>query len=139
MDRINELLTRNRNVSMSTSVIATDNFSSTPKHLIAAPNAGDTIYVQKICCNVTTDAAQTQTFQDTASSPIPVATVKVSPGLGTAIFDFGTEGFALTAGKGLDYKNSAAGVAAAIAVQAYAKKTPDAAITPNVAGGFGGM
>lgn len=124
---------------MSAVVLAGDDFHSTFKHLIAAPLSTDTIMVQKICCNVTTDAATSQTFQDTAGTPIVLGAVKVSPGLGMNIFDFGTEGFALTPGKGLDYKNSAAGVACAISVQAYTKKTPDAAITPNVAGGFGGM
>jgi hypothetical protein len=139
VDRINELLTRNRNVSMGAVVLATDDFSSSAKHLIAAPNSTDTIWVQKITCSVTTDAAQTQTFQDTAGTPIKVAAIKASPGVGVLVFDFGTEGFPLTAGKGLDYKNGAAGVAAAIAVQAYAKKTTDAAITPNVPGTFGGI
>lgn len=138
MDRINELLTRNRNQSVSANVLATDDFSSTAKHLIPTPAATDTVYVQKISVSVTTDAAQTQTFQDTAGTPIKVAAIKASPGVGPIVFDFGTEGFALTTGKGLDYKNGAAGVACAITVQAYSKVAPGP-ITPNVAGTLGGM
>lgn len=115
-------------VSTSYSFLATDNFSVTPRSVIAA-KANHTIYITKIRVMVTTDDTATQTFQDTASpTTIKAAKTKVSPGIGMIDFDFGHNGFALTEGKGLDHANSAAGLAGSVTVTAYQKRTTG----PNV-------
>lgn len=88
-----------------------------------------TIFVQAIVVNVTTDAAQTLTFQDTAATPIVIAKTRSSPGLGPVdeSVDFGPEGKALTVSKGLSIVISGAGLGAAIKVIAYRKLTGIAA------------
>lgn len=110
--------------------VAGDNFSSAVKSVIAA-KAGYTLYIQQITLSVTTDNAATQTFQDTADTPVPIATSKASPGLGPIVWDFGADGMALTEGKGLSLKSSGAGMAAAVTVLAYRKLTAVAGLTPN--------
>jgi hypothetical protein len=135
-DRIQKLLGEYQNVSTS-HIVATGD--SATVHLIAAalaaaqhaPGGGvvsaanvsvtlpKTVYVQKIGIGVTTDNAAQITFQDTAG--VLIAKTKASPGLGPIVFDFGTEGVALTSTAGLDLVISGAGLGAAIAVQAYLK------------------
>lgn len=116
-------------VSTSYALLATDNYSVTPKVVIAA-KASHTIYITRIRVMVTTDNAATQTFQDTtAITPILAAKTKASPAVGTMIdFFFGPNGFALTEGKGLDHVNSGAGLAGSVTVTAYQKRTTG----PNV-------
>ena len=101
---------------------------STTINAIAA-KANHTVYVRAIVVNVTTDAAQTLTFRDTASTPIVIAKTRSSPGLGPVdeSVDFGPEGKKLTEGKGLDIVISGAGLAAAIKVIAHYKLTGVAA------------
>lgn len=122
MDRIHYNLTQFENWSQGYALLAGDDFSTTKKHPIAA-KIGWTIYLQKISVMVTTDNAATQTFQDTAGTPIKAASTKVSPGIGPIVFDFGPDGFPLTEGEGLDHANSAAGLAGAVTITAYRKKT----------------
>jgi hypothetical protein len=109
------------NVSTSYVILAATDYS-TPNAKIAA-KVGKTIYIQKIQVNVTTDNAATQSFQDSAGTPIVAAKTKASPGIGPIEFDFGAEGFALTEGKSLDHAMSAAGLAGSITIQAYRKQT----------------
>lgn len=122
-------LTRFQDVSASSTILAATDLSSTPRNLAAA-KAGTTIYVTKAILAVTTDNAATQTLQDTAGTPIIVAKSKASPGIGPITWDFGEDGFALTADKGLDIANSAAGLAGAWSVEAYRRPTKDIAIVP---------
>lgn len=122
MDRIHYNLSQYENVTVSGVVLNTDDLSSSLRHLITG-KTGWTIYIQSIFLAVTTDHAATQLFQDTASSPIIAAGTKASPGIGPIPFPFGAEGFALTEAKGLDLKNSGAGLAYSYTVQAYRKKT----------------
>lgn len=122
-----EQLQRYTDVSATKILLATDDYSATPFSLAAA-KAGWQIFVQKIEVAVTTDNAATLTFQDTAGTPIKIAGTKVSPGIGPITFDFGPDGVQLTADKGLDLKNSAAGLAASITVTAYRRLTPGTAI-----------
>jgi hypothetical protein len=131
MDRYQQLLSAFEDVSLSGTVLATADLSSTPRALIAA-KTGFTIHVQRIEVIVTTDAAKTNTFEDTASTPLPVAFVKSSPGVGLVQFEFGPTGFACTESKGLELKNSGAGVALSYTVQAYRKRT--AVSTGNTVG-----
>ena len=109
-------------VSTSTVLAAGDNLSASARTLAAAVLL-ETIYVQRILVNVITDNAATLTFQDTAGTPIVIAGTKASPGIGPILFDFGDRGRALTEGKALTLKNSAAGLAADITVQMYRRRT----------------
>lgn len=124
-----------RDASVSYTIVAgTDYSTATTK--IASLGANFQIVLQRIAINVTTDNAATQLFQDSAGTPIIAAGTKASPGIGPILFDFGDDGFALTAGKDFQHKMSGAGLAASITVQAYQRTVPDlaAGITPNVAG-----
>jgi hypothetical protein len=121
MDRIQLNLSQYRNVSTSYTFLAGTDYTTATAKIAAI--AGWTIYVIKIALMVTTDNAATQTFQDSASTPILAAGSKASPGIGPILFDFGPEGFALTEGKSLDHKMSAAGMAGSVTITAYAKRT----------------
>jgi hypothetical protein len=122
MDRYQQKLSAHEDVSASYAMLAADDFSSS-LHAIIAAKTGFTVYVQRIEVAVTTDNAATQLFQDTAGTAVVVAGTKASPGIGPIEFDFGADGFACTESKGLSHKNSGAGMAASITVQAYRKRT----------------
>ena len=81
--------------------------------MITAKDATDwTIYVQRLIVWIKTDAAQSITFQDSASTPIVVAKIPASPGADTRWeFYFGPRGKPLTKGKNLTATFSAAGLA----------------------------
>jgi hypothetical protein len=119
MDRYQQKLSAYENVSTGYSLLAAD---TATKHPILG-KTGFTVYIQRIEQSVTTDAAVNQTYQDTAGTPVVVAESKTSPGLGPILWDFGPEGYPLTVDKGLDHVISAAGMAAAIVIQAYRKRT----------------
>lgn len=87
--------------------------------LMEAKNSKWQIYIQRIMLAVTTDSAQTLTFQDD-SATVVVGKSPASPGLGIEIVgDYGPEGRALTAGDGLDMVISGAGLAGQVVVEAY--------------------
>ena len=110
------------NKSTTFSVAAADTATLTDKP--AVKNANYTIYVQRITLSVFTDAAQSLTFQDDASTPVVIAKSAASPGLGLEIVaDFGPEGFPLTAGKNLDIVISGAGLGVKGSIEAYEKVT----------------
>lgn len=98
-----------------------------PSGQLVADKLLHTLFVQLITASITTDAAQSWTFRDRNGTPVPVAVVKVSPGLGMVRFDFGAEGKAMTEEKGLDLLASAAGLAGVIHVEGYRKLTKVAA------------
>jgi hypothetical protein len=126
-DAIN--LARHQNVSVSYSILtATDYTTATAK---ITGKTGWTIYIQRILVAVTTDNAATQTFQDNAGTPIILAGTKASPGIGPIEFDFGPEGFALTADKSFMHAMSGTGLAGSVTVQAYMKRTEGAAISES--------
>ena len=102
--------------------------------LITATSASHTIFVQRIIAYITTDAAQSWSFEDTAGTPVQVAVVTTSPGDDTRWdFDFGEEGLPLTEGTNLNLNVSAAGLAGRIKVYAYQKLTsPVAAGSSNL-------
>lgn len=118
-------LDRYTDVSVSYTVVAATDYSTATQKIAGV--AGETIYVQKILVVVTTDNAATQLFQDSAGTPIIVAGTKASPGIGPILFDFGPDGFALTEGKDLNHKMSAAGIAASVTITAYRKRTATSA------------
>ena len=95
--------------------------------VIAVKSANHRIYIQKITVAITTYAAKTWTFQDDASTPVPIwhisipAAAPTTAGDATHEIDFGPTGIALTLGKNLDLDVSAAGAAGAIHIEAYEK------------------
>ena len=125
-DQTRDNLSYHQNCSVSYTFLAATDYSTAAAKIAAL--AAHTIYIIKIALMVTTDNAALQSFQDSASTPIVAAAVKASPGLGPVIFDFGEDGFALTEGKSLDHKMSAAGMAGSVTITAYYKRTTG----PNV-------
>lgn len=91
--------------------------------LIASPGSKYTIYLQKLTVLITTDAAPTLTFRDSAGTPVPVSSLPANPGVGTFILLDVTEGIPITEGKALNLEASAAGLAGIVNVEAYAKLT----------------
>ena len=120
----------NRDVSTELTLLA----ATGDTVLITATSAQHTVYVQRIICYVTTDAAQSIAFQDTASTPVVLATVTTSPGDETRWdFDYGEEGWACTEGTNLNMNVSAAGLAGNIKVYAYQRlSSAQAAGTNNL-------
>ena len=104
------------------SVAAAD--SATKENVITPKSASHTLYIQRIILSVITDAAQSLTFQDDASTPVIVGKSAASPGLGLEIVaDFGPVGYALTEGKNLDIVISGAGLACKGTIEAYDRLT----------------
>ena len=80
--------------------------------LVSVRNASYTIFIQRIIFYVTTDAAQSASFEDSNGTPKKVAEIPSSPGDETRWdFDFGEEGLPLTEGKDFKMMVSAAGLA----------------------------
>lgn len=86
-----------------------------------------TIFVTHISVAITTDAAQTLTFQDDTGTPIVLAKTKSSPGIGPILFEFGEMGTPCGAGQAFDLNISAAGLAGRIHAEGYYKRTAVAA------------
>jgi hypothetical protein len=124
-----------RNKSTDAIAVAATDYSATANPIITPRNANYTIFVQKITVSPTTYAAKTWTFQDSTGTPVPYATVSIPATQPTAgadtefVFDFGPTGVALSVGKSLDFKMSAAGAAGVVHVEAYEKL-----VTPVMAG-----
>lgn len=92
--------------------------------LITVRSTSHTIYIQRIIGYITTDAAQSMAFQDTATTPYKVFEITTSPGDETRWdCDYGDEGVPLTQGKDFDMNVSAAGLAGTVKVYAYQKLT----------------
>ena len=98
--------------------------TATIDNLVAPRNTKWTVFIQRILLAVTTDAAQTLTFQDDAGTPVVIGKSKSAPGLGVfVVADYGPKGIALTEGKNLDVVISGAGLGCKISVEAYQKLT----------------
>lgn len=115
--------------STDATILATTDYT-TAGNLITARSADHTIYVQKISISITTYAAKTWTFQDSAGTPVPIGFISIPTSAtalpsesGTIVFDFGPTGYALTKGKNLQLLMSAAGVAGVVHIEAYEKLT----------------
>lgn len=97
---------------------------TTAAGVVTARDANHSLFIQRILLMVSTDAAQTLTFQDSNGSPVVIAKSKTSPGLGLLVVaDFGPRGKQLTAGKNLDIILSGAGLGCQVDVEAYEKRT----------------
>lgn len=98
--------------------------SATKENVIAAKTSRHSIFVQRITLSVTTDSAQSLTFQDDAGTPVVIAKSPASPGLGfEVVADFGPAGIQLTEAKNLDIVISGAGLACQISIEAYQRVT----------------
>lgn len=107
-------------VAADATLIATSD--GTTNELIPG-KVGHTLFVTLISIAITTDAAQTLTFQDDADTPIVIAKTKASPGVGPILFEFGEDGTPLTEDKALDLNISAAGLAGRVHVEGYYRRT----------------
>ena len=107
--------------SVSYSFVAATDYTTASAKIAA--KTGFTIFIRKIALAVSTDNAATQTFQDSAGTPIIAAKSKASPGIGPIEWNFGARGFALTEAKSFDHLMSAAGMAGSVSVEAYYKRT----------------
>ena len=97
--------------------------------LITATSASHTIFVQRIIVWISTDAAQSMSFEDTAGTPVQNVEIPASPGDSTRWdFDYGEEGFPLTEGTNLNMNVSAAGLAGRVKVYAYQRITSAMAV-----------
>ncbi len=78
MDRINFLLTDNKNRSTSYAILAATDYT-TANTRIASSGAKFSLFIQKILLAVTTDNAAVQTFQTNNGTPVEIAKSKASP------------------------------------------------------------
>ena len=126
-----EFRTRFKDISGTLVLAAADGDAT----LVTCPSAYHSIFIQKITLNVTTDAAQSASFEDSAATPIKLANLVASPGLGHQEFDFGPEGRQLTEGKNFLLNVSAAGLAMGINWTGYARPTAASRPAGNRAAG----
>lgn len=92
--------------------------------LVTVKNANSTIYIQRVIVYITTDAAQSWSFEDSNASAFKLCKVTTSPGVDTRWdFDFGDEGYPLTEGKNFVLNVSATGQAGNIKWYGYSKIT----------------
>jgi hypothetical protein len=83
-----------------------------------------TIYIQHIVFFVTTDAAQSVSFEDSNSTPKQIAEIPASPGDSTRWdFPFGDAGVPLTEGMNFVMNVSAPGLAGHVEWEGYMKPT----------------
>lgn len=109
-----------QDASTQTTVAAADSADVT----LITCKTNHTIYVQRIVAYITTSAAQSWAFEDTAGTALKIAEITSAPGDETRWdFDFGDEGVALTQGKNLVLNMSGAGLAGTVKVYAYQKLT----------------
>lgn len=98
--------------------------AATTQTIQSVKSASHTIFLQKVIVYITTNAAQSLVFRDSAGTPVEKATVTSSPGDETRWeFDFGWRGAPLTEGKDLVAAFSAAGLAGHMEWYGYQRKT----------------
>lgn len=100
--------------------------------LASVPNAAYSIFIQKLRVNITTDAAQSASFEDTASTPLKIANIVASPGLGFQSWDYGPQGIQLSEGKNFNLNVSAAGLAMRVEWEGYMRPTAAARTQANL-------
>lgn len=92
--------------------------------LVTVKDAYHTIFIQRIVGYVTTDAAQSMAFEDSAGTPKKIFELTASPGDETRWEFFGGErGEPLTEGKNFVMNVSAAGLAGNVTWEGYQKLT----------------
>ena len=92
--------------------------------LVTVKNSKYTIFIQEIHFFVTTDAAQSMSFEDSAGTPFVLRDIPASPGDSSEWhFYMSDEGHPLTEGKDFKMMVSAAGLAGALKWVGYQKLT----------------
>lgn len=85
---------------------------------------GFTIFIQRIIVWISTDAAQSWSFEDDNGTARQIAEVTTSPGDSTRWdFDFGARGISLNEAKDFELNVSAAGLAGVIVWEGYIRRT----------------
>lgn len=115
----------NRDISGSQVIAAAD--GDTTLFSNAAANGGGssyTVFIQRIIVWISTDAAQSWSFEDDNAPAKQIAEIPSSPGDSTRWdFDYGDRGVPLTVGKDFELNVSAAGLAGFIVWEGYLKRT----------------
>lgn len=107
-------------ISGELTVLATTDDST----LVTVRGAAHTLFIQRVIFEVTTDAAQSMSFEDSASTPVQIGEVLASPGDSTTHdFNYGEEGYPLTEGKNFNMQVSAVGLAGRLKWYGYQKQT----------------
>lgn len=120
-------------VSVTKNMVAASDPSLAPA---CTGKAGHTLYIQRIAVHLTTTAAQSLTFQDTAGTPIVLAKLPNSATVGDQhILLDSDEGVPCTEGKSLDMVASAAGLAGSVWIEGYLKQTGTIADSALATGG----
>lgn len=105
---------------------------------LVTAKTGWTIFVQRIIAYITTDAAQSASFEDSNSPAKQIAEIPASPGDNTRWdFDFGARGVPLTEAKNFVLNVSAAGLAMHIEYEGYMKQTGTEYLLPAGTAGTG--
>ena len=109
-----------RDVSTSAVIAAADNHSASFLELIAAL-AGHSIFIQKVQFSVIVEANTESTLQSSNATPVPGVEINNPSSEGPFFWDFGERGYQVAVGEALNFRNSGAGTALVVAVQAYMK------------------
>jgi len=113
-----------RQVNQDISGHLTATTSTDDTTLVTARNTSTTIYIQRIIVYITTDAAQSWSFEDSNGTAKIVAKVTTSPGVDTRWdFYFGARGKPLTEGKNFVLNVSATGLAGQVEWEGYQRLT----------------
>lgn len=97
--------------------------------LVTVRGANYTLFIQRIIVYITTDAAQSMAFTDSAGTPLKIAEVTASPGDETRWdFDYGDRGRPLTEGTNFLMNVSAAGLAGSVVWEGYERLTSPVAV-----------
>lgn len=112
--------TRFQDISGTLEIAAADGDTT----LVTNPNTAYSIFIQQIDVQIKTDAAQSWSFEDNASTARIVGSVPSSPGVGhREVADYGPLGVQLNEGKNFLVNVSAAGLAGTIVWRGYMRPT----------------
>lgn len=114
---------RQREVNQNVSGFFRTSAATTTTTLVTNTDTLVQIFLQKIHIEITTGAAQTWTFRDTAGTPLELVPAVSVAAISHFDFDFGPGGIGLTLGKNLELLISAAGAVGWCTWEAYQKRT----------------
>lgn len=98
--------------------------------LVTVKNANYQLFIQRVIVYITTDAAQSWSFEDSNGTAVKVCKVTTSPGVDTRWdFDFGPQGKSLTAGKNFVLNMSAVGLAGHVEWLGYQRLVSPTAVS----------
>jgi hypothetical protein len=109
-----------RDASVSVNILAADDYSASFLRLITCL-PGYAIFIQKIQMSVNVETNAESTVQSSNATPVKFAEINNPSSEGPFFWDFGETGAQVVADEHLNFRNSAAGTALALTVQAYMK------------------